>query len=181
MREALQRVAGTLNAAAVPWALTGGYALYAYGAPEPSHDVDIVVAPENVTSATKALAEAGFTTDDPPEDWLCKAYWQPDAGEPVLVDVIFALAGAPVDAELLARASWHRVVAIEMPVLDPTSVLGVKLAVLDEHDCDFAALLPAARALREQVDWATLRDQFSGHPFAATFLDLLIRLDIVTA
>jgi hypothetical protein len=50
---------------------------------------------------------------------------------------------------------------------------------LDEHYCDFARLLPVARALREQVDWAEVGRQVAGNDFAVVFLDLLDRLDVV--
>ena len=47
--------------------------------------------------------------------------------------------------------------AIRMRVLPPTHVITEKLNSLNEHHCDFAALLPAVRAVREQVDWDRLR------------------------
>ena len=44
--------------------------------------------------------------------------------------------------------------SVQMPVLPATDIVVTKLMALDEHYCDFARLLPVARALREQVDWA---------------------------
>jgi hypothetical protein len=40
--------------------LAGTYALWAFGAPEPSHDVDLVVAESDVASAEATLTDAGF-------------------------------------------------------------------------------------------------------------------------
>jgi len=66
-----------------------------------------------------------------------------------------------------------------MPVLAATDVVAGKLAALTEHYCDFARLLPVARALREQVDWAAVRDRTAANDFAAAFLVLLERLGVV--
>ena len=44
LRDALKRSAAALKADGVPFALGGGYALWVHGAPEPDHDVDLVVA-----------------------------------------------------------------------------------------------------------------------------------------
>jgi hypothetical protein len=50
---------------------------------------------------------------------------------------------------------------------------------LDEHYCDFARLLPVARALREQVDWETVQREVRDNDFAVVFLQLLERLGVV--
>jgi hypothetical protein len=50
---------------------------------------------------------------------------------------------------------------------------------LDEHYCDFSRLLPVARALREQVDWDSVRRDVAGNDFAVVFLELLQRLGVV--
>jgi hypothetical protein len=50
--------------------LAGSYALWVYGAPEPSHDVDLVVAESDVAMAEAALSGAGFAVEHPPQDWL---------------------------------------------------------------------------------------------------------------
>lgn len=43
LREALRAAASALKGNGPRFALAGGNALWAYGAPEPSHDVDLVV------------------------------------------------------------------------------------------------------------------------------------------
>ena len=60
----------------------------------------------------------------------------------------------------------------------PTHVVTEKLLSLNEHHCDVAALLPAVRAVREQVDWNQVRADTADNPFAAAFLFLADRLDI---
>ena len=68
--------------------------------------------------------------------------------------------------------------AIRMPVLPPTHVITEKLNSLNEHHCDFAALLPAVRAVREQVDWERVRADTADNDFAVAFLLLTDRLGI---
>ena len=41
------------------------------------------------------------------------------------------------------------------------------------------ALLPTFRAVREQLDWAEIRAEVAGHPYAEAFLFLLERLEII--
>jgi hypothetical protein len=65
-----------------------------------------------------------------------------------------------------------------MRVLPPTHVLIEKLNSLNEHHCDFGALLPAIRAVREQVDWERVRTATAENDFAAAFLVLSDRLGI---
>ena len=69
--------------------------------------------------------------------------------------------------------------SVQMPVLAATDIVVTKLMALDEHYCDFARMLPVARALREQVDWAAVRRAVADNDFAVVFLDLLDRLDVV--
>jgi hypothetical protein len=66
-----------------------------------------------------------------------------------------------------------------MPVLGATDIVVTKLMALDEHYCDFARLLPVARALREQVDWQRVRRDVASNDFAVVFVQLLGRLGIV--
>lgn len=157
----------------MPFALGGGYALWVRGAPEPVHDVDLVVAEQDVPTAVETLAGAGFRVERPPEDWLFKAWW----GES-LVDVLHKLRGRTVEPELVASAEETEVLGVRIPVLPPTPIMVAKLHSLAENYGDFGALLPAFRAVREQLDWTELTREVAGRPFAEAFLFLLRRLDI---
>ncbi|OAN40704.1 hypothetical protein [Mycolicibacterium iranicum] len=170
LREALKRAASALKADGPPFALAGSYALWVHGAPEPHHDVDFVVAEDDVEAAAAALSKAGFDIRRPPEEWLFKAAVSVDG--PVLVDVLHRINRVPVDASLIERAPIEDVLALSMPVLSPTEILTQKLRALHEHHCDFAKLLPLVRAVREQLDWPALRRATSGNPFALAFLFL---------
>ncbi|OBB80232.1 hypothetical protein A5760_19250 [Mycobacterium colombiense] len=173
LRDALRGAASALKENGPRFALAGSYALWAYGAPEPSHDVDLVVAESDVEAAVATLGNAGFVIERPPEDWLFKA-----RTADTLVDVLHRLNGVPVDAGTLDRAEQQDVLAIGMPVLPPTMVLMQQLRALNEHHCDFAKLLPAVRAVREQLDWETLRALTADNDYAVAFLVLADRLGL---
>ena len=98
--------------------------------------------------------------------------------EDFVIDVLHQLNGKPVDADMIASAEELDVLAIRMRVLSPTQVITEKLNSLNEHHCDFAALLPAIRAVREQVDWDRVRAQTAENDFAVAFLVLTDRLGI---
>ncbi|WP_346621594.1 nucleotidyltransferase family protein [Blastococcus montanus] len=173
VRDLLKRTAVALKEGDVPFALCGGYAAWARGAPEPDHDADFLVPAAEAGRAAKALADAGLEVVDPAEDWLLKI-----ERDDVFVDVIWRTCGRPVEADLVERADTLPVLSVQMPVLAPTDIVTSKLMALDEHYCDFSRLLPVARALREQVDWAQVARTVAENDFAVVFLALLDRLRI---
>lgn len=173
LRDALKVTASTLKRGEIEFALAGSYALWARGAPESEHDVDFVISEEDVARTAETLSGAGLQVLHPPEDWLFKV-----EVDGVLVDLLHRLAGEPVTAGVLARAEEMEVLSIRMPVLDATDLVETKLKTLREHYCDFAALLPAVRAVREQLDWARLGRETADNDFAAAFLFLCERLGL---
>ena len=176
LRHALKRSASALKRDGVPFALAGGYALWAHGAPEPEHDVDLAVAEGDVEAAAASLAAEGFRIERPPEDWLFKAFV-----EDAMVDVLHQVQGVPVGPDLLATAAEHELIGMRLPVLPPTPIMAAKLQSLSEHYCDFTTLLPPFRALREQLDWSALSATARDQPFAEAFLLLAERLGIAPA
>ena len=174
LRDALKRAASALKAHGPGFALAGSYALWVRGGPEPVHDVDFVVAEEDADTAAKTLGEAGFT-DRPAAGGLAVQGLHRDD---VVVDVLHRLNGVPVDPSTIRGADDVEVLAIAMPVLPPTHVVLQKLPSLNEHHCDFAALLPGVRAVREQVNWGVVRRETADNEFAAAFLFLTDRLGI---
>jgi hypothetical protein len=174
IRDLLKRTAVALKQGDVPFALCGGYAAWVRGAPEPDHDADFLVPEPEAERATKVLADAGLEVQDPPEDWLTKVV---SGGS--FVDVLWRTCGHPVESDLIERAEVLPVLSVQMPVLTATDIVVTKLMALDEHYCDFSRMLPVARALREQVDWESVQGEVAGNPFAAVFLELLDRLEVV--
>lgn len=173
--EALKTVAVALKDADLPFALAGGYAVYARGGQDSRHDVDFVVRPGDAPAAQDALRDAGLDVLQPPEDWLFKARHH---GAPV--DLIHRLACGPVDDDLLARADLMPVESVEMPVLSATDLLVAKLAALSDHACDLEPPLSLLRSLREQIDVPRVEAAVSGNPFADAALYLARRLGVLS-
>ncbi|GAA2999398.1 nucleotidyltransferase family protein [Kitasatospora albolonga] len=175
--EATKQVAQLLKSEGHPFALAGSVAAYAHGVSRRSpHDTDFCVLRSDVEAITKTLGAAGLRVWQPPEDWLVKAEYQGHA-----IDLIFALADRPVDTGLLERAEVRPVYSVWMPVLAPTDLVGSQMEAFSEHHCDYGALLPVARTLRERVDWAYLRRRSEERPMALAFLHLLELLDVIPA
>lgn len=171
---ALKMAAAALRDAGIPFAVGGGVAAWVRGAPAVGADVDLMVRPADAERALAALEVCGMRTAHPPEGWLVKA-WHHE----VQVDVIFAPSGFDVDDEVLARCQELPVDGMPMPMLPVTELLVSKLCALTERYLPFDGLLPAVRALREQVDWERVRAATDHSPFARSFLVLAEDLGIV--
>ncbi|HEX2039879.1 MAG TPA: hypothetical protein VHF47_09145 [Acidimicrobiales bacterium] len=169
----LKKAAAALRDAGVPFAVGGGFACWARGGPVDSHDVDLLIRPEDAERALDAVVAAGLRPERPPEGWLVKA-WDGDT----LVDLIYAPAGGEVDDALLARAEELSVDGMPMPVATATDVVASKLLASTEHSLGFEGLLEMARALREQVDWAEVEARTSASPYARAFLHLARELGV---
>jgi hypothetical protein len=174
LTETLKLAAATLRAAGVPFALAGSAAAWTRGAPEPRNDIDFAIASADADRADRALAAAGMRTERPPEGWLLKA-WDGD----VLIDVIWHLKGCPDIDEVLRRAEELTVEAVPMRVLAIDDVIASKLCAFDEHALDFGPPLAIARALREQIDWTSVRERTAHSPHARGFLCLLEELSVI--
>jgi hypothetical protein len=170
----LKKTAAVLREADVPFLLGGGLAAWARGGPETEHDLDLMVPPAEADRALAALHAAGYRTAKPPEDWLYKAW----AGES-LVDIIFRPSGVEVDDAMFERADELDVHAVRMRVMSLEDVMSTKLLALREHELDYDNALEVARALREQVDWATVQERTRESPYARAFFYLAGELGIV--
>src|SRR3954469_8323151 len=173
---ALKRSAAALRDAGVPFLLGGSLASWARGGPETRHDLDLVIRPQDTDAATEALAGAGMRIEDPPEEWLVKA-WDGD----VLIDLIHHPKGLEVTDEVIARGDEFAVLSMEMRVMALEDVFTTKLMALSEHALRFESLLRMARALREQVDWEQVRSATEASPFARAFFVMLEGLDVLPA
>jgi hypothetical protein len=173
--ETLKRAAGALRDGGIRFVLGGGIASAAQGGPESDHDVDLLLLPQDADRALAVLDEAGFRPERPPEGWLYKA-WDGD----VFVDLIFRTSEGEVADNVFERATDMEVYAVPMLVLAPEDLLASKLLALDEMTLDYKPILEIARALREQVDWPSVRERTSESPFAAAFFTLIEELEIVS-
>ncbi len=174
--ESLKRAVAALDERGVPYLLGGGLGCWARGGPPSSNDIDLMVKREDAERAQEALAAAGMRPETPPEQWLLKA-WD---GE-ILVDLIFEPSGMRIDDEVLARGEELSVMAMRTRVMDLDDILITKLMALDEHSADYGDLILITRSLREQIDWARLREETAASPFAVAFFALADGLGICPA
>jgi hypothetical protein len=172
----LKKAAAALREADVPFLLGGSLASWARGGPETRHDLDLMIKRDDLERAVAALTAAGMRAEDPPEEWLVKA-WDGD----VLVDLIFSPSGLPIDEEVIARGDELSVLSMEMRVMAIEDVLITKLMAITEHQLRYEGLLRIARALREQIDWPRVRSATASSPFARAFFVLLEGLQILPA
>jgi hypothetical protein len=176
LTESLKRAVSALEGQKVPYLLGGGLGCWARGGPPSSNDIDLMVAAAEAERALDALAGAGMRAEKPPEQWLFKA-WD---GE-VLIDLIFEPAGMRITPEVFERGDELSVAGMYVRVMALEDILVTKLLALDEHSADYRDLLQIGRALREQVDWARLRERTSSSPFACAFFAIAEGLQIASS
>jgi predicted nucleotidyltransferase len=175
LEQTLKKAGAALRDAGIEFLLGGSIASWARGGPETRHDLDLMIRPEDREPATEALEAAGMRIEDPPEEWLVKA-WDGD----ILVDLIHHPKGIEVDDEVLARGETMAVLGMDIRVMAIEDVLVTKLMALTEHSLRYESLLPIARAVREQVDWPDVRARTAASPFARAFFVMLEGLGIVS-
>ena len=173
LTDSLKRSIAALERQEIPYVLGGGLGCWARGGPPSSNDIDLMLKPEDAERAQEALAEAGMRPETPPEQWLRKA-WDGD----ILIDLIYEPSGMRVDDEVIARGEEMSVEAMEIRVMDLDDILTTKLFALDEHSADYRDLILITRSLREQIDWAQLRERTAPSPFARAFFTLADGLEI---
>lgn len=164
----LKTVAGLLRDAEVPFLLGGGLAVWARGGPETAHDIDLMLRQPDAERGLEVLAGAGLRTERPPEGWLYKAF----DGD-VLVDLIFEPSGQPIEDAAFERAEELNVYAVPMRVMALEDVFVAKLIAMREHEMDYESVVQMARPVREQVDWADVRERTNGSPYAKAFFTLV--------
>lgn len=178
---AFKQSASALRDADVPYACMGSLALWALGGPEPNlqQDLDFAICEEDVGAARAALEQAGFHIQQPPEDWLFKA-WSGGVEEPgsALVDLIYRPSGLDITRELLRSCERRSVLAMTVPVIGATDLLVTKIHALTEQSADYSSTLQFARSLREQVDREELERRVADTPFGQAFLVLVDGLGI---
>jgi hypothetical protein len=176
-----KRTARALRDAGIPHACMGSLALWALGGPEPNlqQDLDFAICEADVDAARDALAREGLQIQQPPEDWLFKAWSDGiEAEGSALVDLIYRPAGLVITRERLQACEQRSVLAMTVPVIGATDLLVTKLHSLTEQNADFSSTLQFARSLREQIDRTELERRVLDTPFGAAFLLLVDELGI---
>ena len=114
--------------------------------------------------------------EDPPEEWLVKA-WDGD----VLVDLIFAPKGLPIDDAVIARGDDMAVLSMQMRVMAIEDVLITKLMAINEHHCASRGCCRSPARCASRSTGTQVRAATAASPFARAFFVLLEGLEIVRA
>ncbi|HWC27877.1 MAG TPA: nucleotidyltransferase [Solirubrobacteraceae bacterium] len=170
----LRRTVALLREADIPFVVGGSLAAWARGGPDVTNDLDIMVRPTDAERVLELLAQDGMTPENPPEEWLLKA-WDGD----VLIDIIFCTIEGEVTDEVIARGEELRVTSVAMNVMRLEDMFALRLQTLDEHHLEYTGLLKMARALREQVDWDAVRARVRHTPYGRAFFTMLEGLGVV--
>lgn len=142
---------GILEHEGIPYAIIGGIASTGYGRPRWTHDIDVLVRPEDADRTLDALDRAGFHTEKTDRRWLYKGF-----KHRVMVDIIFRSSGdIRLDAEMIARTVEVDVLGCRPRFVPPEDLLVMKAVVHDEgtprHWHDALGVISA-----NALDWSYL-------------------------
>ena len=150
----LGEVGEALDAAQIPYAVIGGVASASFGRPRWTHDIDILVRPEDAEQTLVVLAEREFRTEMTDHRWIYKAFKYG-----VMVDVIFkSTGGIYLDKEMQERVLETRLDERSVKVVPPEDLLIMKAVVHDEggprHWHDALGLIAVGH-----LDWQYLQSR----------------------
>ena len=157
--EVLDKALRAIEAATIPYVLIGGVGSASLGRPRWTHDIDVLVAPQEADRALNALGDAGFETERTNEHWIFKATMQE-----VVVDVIFRTVGdIYLDDVMLAHAKQAEFQGVRATVASPEDQIVIKAIAHDEqssrHWNDALALIAAC-----DIDWDYLMERATRGP-----------------
>ncbi|TML88800.1 MAG: nucleotidyltransferase family protein [Actinobacteria bacterium] len=125
----LGEAVAAVESVGIPYVLMGGVASAAIGRLRWTHDIDLLVRPDDARPALSALAAAGFDVEETDAHWLYKGF-----KHDVLVDVIFRSAGDIfLDDEMLARCSLVDHGGQSIRIIAPEDLVVIKAVVSAEH------------------------------------------------
>ena len=163
MREAVD----TVGRAGLSFLVLGGLASSLVGRPRWTHDIDLLVRPDDARDALEALRGAGFTTEETDPVWLYKAF-----KDDVMVDIIFmVMGGIYLDDEMQSHSIERELDGLRLRIPSPEDQIVIKAIVHREetsrHWFDSLAILG-----RAELDWNYLLRR--GRVGARRLLALLI-------
>src|SRR6266852_4771176 len=96
----LRQAVEAVSQAGFPFLVLGGLASALVGRPRWTHDIDLLVRPDDARDILEVFARAGFTTEETDPVWIYKAF-----KDDVMVDVIFmVMGGIYLDDEMRAHS-----------------------------------------------------------------------------
>jgi hypothetical protein len=150
-----------LNAAGVPYVVSGLYAIYEYtGIYRKTKDLDLFIEPGRVIETARVLKEAGFSLGLEQAHWIAKAM---RAG--VQTDLIYGMGNGLgfIDAR------WHRhsragILAGEpVRIAPPEELIWHRLYVSERHRWDMADVLHLILCRGDELNWDRLLMRVNRH------------------
>ena len=160
-REVYRHALETLNAAGVPFVVSGLYALYEYtGIYRQTKDLDLFVEPGRVVETARVLQRVGFHTHLEQSHWIAKAMW----GEKQ-IDLIFGTGnGLSFIDELWYRHSRAGILAgTQVRVAPPEELIWHRLFVSERHRSDVSDVLHLILCRGDELDWDRLLWRVDAH------------------
>jgi predicted nucleotidyltransferase len=140
-----------VEGARIRYAMIGGVAVACLGRPRWTRDADLFVAPQDARATLRALAGAGFATEETDQHWLYKGIKRG-----VLIDVLFrAMGNIYFDDEMDRRAVATTFKGVPLRVASAEDIIVIKALAHDEqtprHWHDALAVLAS-----NDIDWEYL-------------------------
>jgi hypothetical protein len=160
-REVYRRGLDALNAAGVPYVVSGLYALYEYtGIYRQTKDLDLFVEPTRLIQAAHALRDAGFRMILEQSHWLAKAMH----GE-TQIDLIFGTGNglSLIDEGWIRHARAGILAGTQVRVAPPEELLWHRLFVAERHRSDVADILHLILCRGDELDWKRLLERVGEH------------------
>src|SRR2546425_4043955 len=158
----LRQAVEAVSQAGFPFLVLGGLASALVGRPRWTHDIDLLVRPDDARDILEVFARAGFTTEETDPVWIYKAF-----KNDVMVDVIFmVMGGIYLDAEMLSHSIERSYEGLHLRIPSPEDqivIMGIvhreetsrhwfdALAIIGRPELDWEYLLRRARVGAHRV------------------------------
>jgi hypothetical protein len=152
-----------LDAAAIPFAIGGAYALAYYaGIVRHTKDIDVFVRRKDAQRALAALEKAGYRTERTHPHWIAKAF---SRDQEDFVDIIYGSGNGltVVDDEWIANAVDGEVLGREVKVCPAEEIIWSKSFIQERDRFDGADIAHLLLARADHLDWDRLLRRFIGH------------------
>ena len=150
-KKLFREVLTLLNEHALPYAVSGAFALREYtGICRCTKDLDVFLSAQHASKALRSLTDRGFECEIRDPVWLAKAH-----RNGYFVDLITGMSNGvlAVDASWTDRAHPATVVGVETKVLAPEELLTSKLFVIRRERFDGADIAHIIYSSRGSLDW----------------------------
>jgi hypothetical protein len=160
-RRVYRQALDALNRAAIPFVVSGLYALYEYtGIYRQTKDLDIFVEPRHVVAAASVLRAEGFRALLEQSHWLAKAMHGDKQ-----IDIIFGTGNGLsfIDAAWIRHSRAGILAGTQVRIAPPEELLWHRLFVSERHRSDVSDVLHLILTRGDEFDWERLLGRVAGH------------------